>query len=207
MKAYPEIPSNYHYGLTVYAFDKLDGSNIRVEWHRKRGFHKFGTRTRLLDPSEKPLGEAVELFNSEYWKDFLLECMNATFSKKKMPQEATFYFEFHGPKSFAGNHVDEKHFLTLIDVNIYKKGFIDPKILITEPWIQRGAAHLYYGNIGKDLIDKVKNSTLERMTFEGIVCKSGAEHKRKMVKFKSAAWLEKLKNFCGENKILYNKLK
>jgi hypothetical protein len=44
MKQYPEILhySRGHFGEPVIAFEKLDGSNIRLEWQRKRGFFKFG---------------------------------------------------------------------------------------------------------------------------------------------------------------------
>lgn len=45
MKQYPTI--NYwnkgYFGESCYAFEKLDGSNIRAEWSKKQGWHKFGT--------------------------------------------------------------------------------------------------------------------------------------------------------------------
>jgi hypothetical protein len=60
MKEYPSIPSaadllarsNDYLGRPFVAFDKLDGSNIRAEWDRKKGWHRFGSRRRLLDASE-----------------------------------------------------------------------------------------------------------------------------------------------------------
>ena len=66
MKAYPTIEYKINGKIPVYAFDKLDGSNIRAEWTIKNGFHKFGSRRRLLDPNEEPLGEAVKLINGKF---------------------------------------------------------------------------------------------------------------------------------------------
>jgi len=45
MKSYPSIPGKHTNGIPLTVFDKLDGSNIRAEWSKKRGFYKFGTRT------------------------------------------------------------------------------------------------------------------------------------------------------------------
>lgn len=45
MITYPSLDYYFDYPeIYIYAFDKLDGSNIRFEWSRKRGFYKFGTR-------------------------------------------------------------------------------------------------------------------------------------------------------------------
>jgi hypothetical protein len=66
MKAYPSIPRST--GMTfqeipnAYVFDKLDGSQIRVEWSRKRGWYKFGTRTRLFDQTDGQFGRAIPIF-------------------------------------------------------------------------------------------------------------------------------------------------
>ena len=43
MKGYPSIPREVQHSLNVYAFDKLDGSQIRAEWTQKNGFFKFGS--------------------------------------------------------------------------------------------------------------------------------------------------------------------
>ena len=49
MKEYPSIPSagdllarsaEDYLGRPFVAFDKLDGSNVRAEWDRKRGWHR-----------------------------------------------------------------------------------------------------------------------------------------------------------------------
>ena len=72
MKQYPHM----HYfnkgiiGEYIYAFDKLDGSNIRAEWNPKRGFYKFGSRNSMIDEKSPHLGEAVVLFKKKYANDF-----------------------------------------------------------------------------------------------------------------------------------------
>ena len=96
MKQYPEIQHAIVGGTQVYAFDKYDGSNIRAEWTRKRGFWKFGSRTRLLDRSERPLGEAIDLLMAKSGDELGLRF------KDERWQEATAFFEFWGKNSFAG---------------------------------------------------------------------------------------------------------
>jgi hypothetical protein len=69
MKEYPSIPAaadllarpDDYLGRAFVAFDKLDGSNIRAEWDRKKGWHRFGSRRRLLDASNPLLGQAIQL--------------------------------------------------------------------------------------------------------------------------------------------------
>ena len=73
----------------VIAFNKLDGSNIRAEYSKKKGFHKFGTRRRLLDPDEKPFGKAIPLI-------MRLEDQVSDILKKQRIDRATLFFEFYG---------------------------------------------------------------------------------------------------------------
>jgi len=61
MKEYPSIGKNV-VGEKIYAFDKLDGSQVRAEWNKKKKFYKFGTRTRLLDTNDEYWGEAHKLY-------------------------------------------------------------------------------------------------------------------------------------------------
>ena len=63
MKKYPSIPhfSKKFLGgeREFYGFRKYDGSNIRGEWTLKRGFHKFGTRKQLINPSDPVFSQAI----------------------------------------------------------------------------------------------------------------------------------------------------
>ena len=204
MLQYPSI-SKQITDLPIFAFDKLDGSNIRVEWSRKTGFCKFGSRTRLLDPQEKPLGEAVEIF----MRDFA-EPMETVFRKYLKVERATAFLEFYGESSFAGLHSpEEEHFLSLFDVSLYKKGFMLPKEFLRA---FEGAVAtpelLYTGKPNSLFVEEVKSGQLEGMTFEGVVCKSQELRKNRQVSFKvkNQAWLDRLKRRCGEDEAMFQRL-
>lgn len=202
MELYPSIPTRVT-SDSIYAFDKLDGSNIRVEWSAKTGFSKFGTRTRLLDASEQPLGEAVHLFNEKY-----ADALESIFRKNRF-QKATAFMEFYGENSFAGFHAEEKHDVMLFDLHVYKKGMLPPKefLKLFEGKVET-APLLYEGKATASFIEQVRTSNLEGMTFEGVVCKGALDNRRRPVTFKikSEAWLTRLKTKYGHNERLYNKL-
>lgn len=204
METYPSIGRNVT-NEPIIAFDKLDGSNIRAEWSRKNGFTKFGTRTRLLDPNEKTFGEAIELFNNTH-----ADILSEIFTKAKM-QKATAFLEFYGESSFAGFHNEnEPHKVSLFDIHVYKTGMLTAKefLKLVEGKVEIPNI-LYQGKVNSDFVAKVKNSELEGMTFEGVVCKGGLDNRRRpiMFKVKSQAWLDKLKNKYIDNPSMYEKLK
>ena len=199
VKTYPSIPKQIIAGQPAYVFDKLDGSNIRIEWSKKNGFHKFGTRKRLLDPNEDILGTAYQLIEQ-------FDTLPSIFLKNQW-QNVTAYFELHGENSFAGNHdPQDDHRLTLIDVNVYKRGFVPPKEFAKLFADVDSARLLYHGNVNQPFVDEVRNGELQGMTFEGVVCKYLHKKLHKMFKVKSRAWLERLKTKCGDDEELFNKL-
>jgi hypothetical protein len=204
MKSYPSILKDLRNDIYIYAFDKLDGSNIRAEWNSKRGFYKFGTRTQLMDENSVPFGKAIPLIKEKFEED-----LTPIFKDRKW-KDAICFFEYHGPESFAGNHNFEKEMTaTLIDVNPYKEGIMPPDEFIKYFGHLDIAKVLYEGYLTAELIDSVKQSTLNGMTFEGIVCKGANDKKTKMpimFKIKSRAWLEKLKDFCKGDETLFNRL-
>jgi hypothetical protein len=203
MKSYPSINKEIRNDIYIYAFDKLDGSNIRAEWNSKRGFYKFGTRTQLMDESSS-FGKSIPLIKEKFEKD-----LTAIF-KEQGWKDALCFFEYHGPSSFAGSHnFEEKMTATLIDVNPYKEGIMLPTEFIKYFGHLDTAKVLYEGYVGTELFDKVKQSTLEGMTFEGVVCKGANDKKTKMpimFKIKSQAWLDKLKDYCKGDETLFNRL-
>lgn len=202
MLEYPSIEKNI-VNCPIYAFDKLDGSNIRVEWSRKNNFSKFGSRKRLLSEDEEPLGEAISIFH-ETMSDTLVKPL-----RKLQVERATLFMEFYGKNSFAGAHEKEEHYLTLFDVSLFKKGFMLPKeFMKTFENVVPTAELLYRGNPNSDFINSVHEGTLEDMTFEGVVCKSQELIRNKQVKFKvkNSAWLEKLKAKCGDDEKMFERL-
>lgn len=202
MLEYPTISKNI-VDVPIYAYDKLDGSNIRVEWSRKNGFCKFGSRKRLLNADEKPLGEAIEIFHNTM-ADNLVQPL-----KKLRVERATLFMEFAGENSFAGYHADEEHSLSLFDVSLYKKGFMLPKEFMKSfEDVVPTPELLYYGKPNNNFLSEVRDGSLEGMTFEGVVCKSQELIRNQQVRFKvkNRAWLNKLKEKCAGDEQLFNKL-
>lgn len=203
MKHYPSITKEIRHDVFVYAFDKLDGSNIRAEWNSKRGFYKFGTRNQLTDEKTAPWNKACQLIREKYEKD-----LTAIFKEQEW-KDALCFFEFWGPSSFAGTHnFEEKMDVTLIDVNPFKQGILYPADFI------RLFGHLeiptvcYSGFVTTELFDQVKQSTLPGMTCEGVVCKAANDNTKMpiMFKIKSKKWLDRLKEYCNGDERLFEKL-
>jgi hypothetical protein len=201
LKQYPSISREITRG-SYYVFDKLDGSNIRAEWHPKKGFWKFGSRTQLVDPQSGPLGAlSIPLIQAQS------DAIGAALRALKA-QEATCFFEFFGPSSFAGVHAYEEQGFkaVLIDVNIFKKGFMAPGEFVRHfSEKMETAALLHHGNVTEDLIKLVREGRLEGMSSEGVVCK-GAPLKNgyppHMFKIKSQAWIDRVKSLYTDPKIL-----
>lgn len=208
MKSYPSIDFKINSEVQVYAFDKLDGSNIRAEWSLKRGLYKFGTRKRIIDATDRHLGKCVPLIRE-------LESTIQTICKRnKWHREVVFFFEFHGPLSFAGQHAAaDDHRVTLIDVSVHKQGFLPPREFLKtfEGKIEIPKV-LHVGKVGPEFVRKVRESELEGITFEGVVCKAPNPRgkktgKRVCFKIKTQAWLDKLKDSCGNDLSKFERLK
>jgi len=203
MKTYPSIDKRICPGKFLFAFDKLDGSNVRVEWTRKKGFTKFGRRNGLLDDSNPHLSESKDLILENYGDDL------SRIFKDERYEKATAFFEFHGPNSFAGNHIDEDHVVTLFDVDIYRKGLLEPKEFVKLFGDLDIPKILHTGPVSTELIDSIKDGTLEGMTFEGVVFKGSWDKKSGrplMFKVKNMKWIEKLREYCDGNQDLYKRL-
>jgi hypothetical protein len=206
MKSYPSIDKTIQSKLDIIAFDKLDGSNIRAEWSPKRGFYKFGSRKCLIDERHPNLGKAVLLIKLQATK------LEKVFKKQKWQKNVVCFFEFWGPNSMFGQHrKKDEHQITLFDVSLYKQGLLAPREFIKLFGHLDIPKVLYEGRANKTLVDAVKNSTLDGMTLEGIVCKAPNPNKKKtsqpvMFKIKSLAWLEKLREFCAGNEALFKQL-
>ena len=218
MKTYPS--TKFMNGLTKgagipegndwYVFDKLDGSNIRVEWNHKRGFYKYGRRNALLDDSNPWLkhDDISGILNNTVGPK-----LDAEFRKRKYKRMLCF-FEFNGDKSFSGHHENEEHRLTLIDFNLHPKGFMGPEDFVrlcVDAGLSEGTDYarvLYHGEITQELLESIRNSTLPGMTFEGVVCKSQGKKvsSRRAFKVKASLWLDKLRVYCKDDMELFKRL-
>jgi hypothetical protein len=204
MKTYPSISYAAKSHLPIYAFDKLDGSNIRAEWTSKKGWHKFGTRHHLIDAHDPIFGQAPKLITDKYGESLAKALKDAGF------ESATCFFELWGPSSFAGMHSPkEKLTITLFDIAPFNQGILMPDRFLKVAGHLDHARLLYQGPCTEAFIQSVRDSSLPGMTFEGVVCKSINNKKTKMpvmFKQKSRAWLNKLREYCGNDKKLLNAL-
>lgn len=187
MKRYPTI-AHAGSGLSIklHTFDKIDGSNLRFEWSKKKQWYKFGTRKRLFDESDEQFGEALPLF-----METLSEPLEKIIRNQRWERVVVFA-EFWGKQSFAGYHVDgDPKFLTLIDVSPYQKGILPPKDFLN---FFGEFGPTYFGHLkwGADFINRVKKSEIEGITFEGVVGKTIKGKKITMYKAKTQAWYDKV---------------
>lgn len=195
MIQYPSIKHYKHMEDRTYfhVFPKLDGSNVRAEWTPKKGLHKFGKRNHLLGQGDA-LFPAVEAMQQH--EDTLSEI-----ASKNRWQRATFFFEWVGDQSFAGSHdpTDETLTVKLIDIHVYKRGFLP----VTE-YIKH-TKHLdfacpYLGEFHTSrFIGPVRRGDFPGQSFEGVVAKRDSRKGRIQFKIKNRAWIDKLKEIHSTN--------
>jgi len=204
MKEYPSIDTQLFNCSRVYVFDKLDGSCIRAEWTRKNKFCKFGSRSRLLGTDQEIIWKAEPTIQFKYSHD-----LNRIFSDQQY-DKVTCFFEFFGPNSFAGNHKDEVHDVVLFDIAVERQGMMNARDFTR---LFRGknvvdiAELLWMGPLNQELVEKVKTGNMPGVTSEGVVCKGPPKGKKPQIcKIKTNAWLERLKDHCGDDERLFEKL-
>jgi hypothetical protein len=211
MKSYFSIPGirsefKIHEGKPCTAFYKYDGSCLRFEWSKKKGWYKFGTRNRLFDETDAEYGQAIKLFNETYANN--IEKVFQDDKNFKTTNRSIVYCEFFAPSSFAGWHkFDEKFELRLFDVNIHNKGLLLPSEFLRSFGHLQIATTIYQGRLTKNFVEQVINNELECDLNEGVVIKGGeSQHKLWMVKVKTRKWLQELKTkaekFQSFNQIL-----
>jgi len=204
MKEYLSIPgADAHSapkGMSCIAFKKYDGSNLRFEWDRKKGWHMFGTRRRLFDRSDPEYGCAIDIFLNKYASG-----IEAVIKKEKHfrgVREVICFGEFFGPYSFGGQH-DPAHpaldprwtagdhlanpggpgsndpkDVVVFDVNVHKKGLMTPREFVNTFSHLPVAEVVYEGNMNPSFIKDVREGTrtgpgwiLTAPLVEGVVCK------------------------------------
>lgn len=211
MKDYPKMPGpeGIPFGQKAVVFEKMDGSNLRFEWSKNQGWYKFGTRTRLFDHTDPDFGTAIDIFLSRYG-DKLDKIVCDAYKQFKVTAIIA-YAEFFGPHSFCGQHSIEwlnEHIsppiehndpknVILFDVNVHKKGFIDPERFIDLFGHLGIPPVLYKGILTEDFVEEVRNGRFPVM--EGVVCKGGEGHKLWMAKIKTLNYLGRLKQVFQQN--------
>lgn len=194
MFEYPSIPGPKKApNSPCFAYVKYDGSNVRFEWSKKKGFHKAGTRTRLFDASDIQLGEAYTTFHKDY-AEWLHVHLGETLNFKS---RVTVFLEFFGPNSFAGNHVKgEPKEMRLFDVHDGYE-FIKPKFFNGMfGKLHYAAECIYEGNFNKEFIEKIRQNT---DLVEGVVVKGNGW----MSKVKTNRYLERLRQVYTTDYVKY----
>lgn len=209
MKYYEETQkySLDHLGKHILAFDKLDGSNFRVEWNRKlskkskftKGFKKFGTRHRVITHMNDPFFKMIEVFKENY-----ADKIDERFRTHKLFRNIdiiTLYGEFVGDNSFGGWHVwEEPQDIFFFDAWLYKKGFVLPSDFYSEFKDISVPSLVYKGPLTEQFIEDVRVNKFKLK--EGVVYKFVDNKEIVRAKIKTQEWLDKIKEKFGVEKML-----
>jgi len=192
MLQYPSIDGSAKAPLNkpCIAFYKYDGSNLRWEWNPKKGWTKFGTRRQMFDENTPLYNQAIPLFLENIADDLVYKVKQ----DHKSIERITAFTEFFGHSSFAGSHDEhEPKELKLLDVFLFKKGFIPPKTF--KKMFNKTAYFpeiIYEGNLDKQFIEDVREG--KYLVDEGVICK-GDDF---MVKIKTREYFNKLFTAYGD---------
>lgn len=202
MQQFPSI-ANYKTfsNQSCIAFDKLDGSNVRFEWSKKRGWHKAGTRKRMLDETHPHMGQAPAIFLNKYGES--LERIFRDNNEYNKRDSFTVFGEFFGSNSFAGVHeLDDDFDVVLFDIWIYRVGMIGPRELIDNFGHLHIPDVIYEGNLDVKFLKSVRRNDYNLR--EGVICKWGKTGKWKkdirMCKIKTQQYIDRVKALYGTGK-------
>lgn len=208
VKQYPSIPQSATKAKLLadyaYGFDKLDGSNIRAEMIAGE-FVRFGSRNRLLAADHPHLGAAIDLIRTRYEADL------AAVTEKLKAKEVTAFFEFFGPRSFAGtHHLDDPKEVVLFDLDVRRRGLLPPDEFLAACGHLKIPGLLHEGPVTPELLARIRDGALPGVTEEGVIFKGRAGKKGGrtiMWKVKTERWLDRLKEHCAGDAALFEKLR
>ena len=200
MKHYDSIPhwNKGPFGYHTIAQLKKDGSNMRFEWSKSKGWYKFGTKGVMIDRKCDIYGEGIDIFLNKYGNDLI------RIFTDKYPKilSVVAFGEFFGENSFSGQHeLTDKKDICLFDVSLYKKGMIDVYEFMKNFGHLDVPTIIYDGEYNMDFINNVRNNVYN--LDEGVVCKGLIKTKKDKdqiysCKVKTDQWLMKVKEKMGD---------
>lgn len=210
MKTYPSIPKlldkKINWDDVYHVFVKYDGSNIRLEWSDKLGWHKFGTRKTVITRDTEIFGSSIDLFLNKYAEDIEKVCQEQKW------KSITCYAEWFGAETFAGQHKpDDPKDIVLFDVNVFKKGFLGPQEFVDLFGHLQVAERLFFCSL-KDLNIQgiIDNNPVIKSKYpiknnycEGVICKTGSGHNISMFKIKTDDYKARLQETLGDDWLKY----
>ena len=196
----PRSPDSKHVGSgRCLAFEKYDGTNLHWTWTAEFGWIRFGTRRDDFDlfgkgiadfhTAHPGLEDVVDVFQRDYADD-----LEKIFRARELYQdtEVTVFTEYFGPNSFAGRHrLDDLKELMLFDVQTSAVGLVGPERFVSDFGDIKSARVVYRGKYTGKFADDVRKGKYH--VAEGVVCKGGNGPDLWMIKIKTYAYLEKLK--------------
>ena len=199
METYHSIPhwNKGLFGEDIIAQDKIDGSSMRFECNRNRGFYKFGTRNVMIDESDEGFGEGIDIFLNKYAHDL------ERIVFKKYPKVVSFvaFAEFFGTNSFAGQHLEsDTKDVCLFDIHLKNLGMINPYEFQTIFGNLDIPKVIYEGEFNMDFINSVRNDKFNLK--EGVVAKGIQGKETWMTKIKTDSWLVKVREKMGDSGLL-----
>jgi hypothetical protein len=185
---YPSIDRTFQEIPHAHVFDKIDGSSMRSEYSRKRGFYKHGRRYGLLDGASPALEVVPDLFERT-----LRESLERLARDNRWDNLVVFY-EFYGVKSLSGLHVEgDPKFLSVFDASLDRETILPPdefrKLFEGEVPTPRFLGRF---NWTRGFIDTVWRGEVEGVTFEGVVGKGHTKRGILRGKAKTKAWIDQI---------------
>ena len=196
---YPKMPGSGAAPLArCVAFDKYDGTNLHWVWERELGWYGFGTRRDRFDLDDAGIAE----FNAAHpgleqaapiFLDSLADSLTGVLETHEFydSPEIIAFTEYLGPNSFAGKHkTDDPKQLVLFDIQI-AAGFLAPELFVEHFAGLPIARVVYRGKLTGKFTTDVREGRFD--VAEGVVCKGGETGDTWMVKIKTNAYMQQLK--------------
>jgi hypothetical protein len=198
LKEYPSIPGSkgqqFREIPNARVFGKLDGSSMRSQWNRTKGWFKHGRRSGLLDDSNPVLLVAPKLFEERLAEPLARIAYAARW------QSLVVFYEFWGKESVAGLHADgDPKFLTIFDV-APNDAMLEPDLFrkLFEGKVET-APYLGTRNWTRGLVEQIRLGQLEGLPFEGAVAKAAERRSDVIVraKAKTQRWIDRVMEIHG----------